>query len=188
MMTNIREKGKSVEDFPVEARTFHVRMIPIRLMQIVVHKNNIKNGDYSFFRKHQFNRNGESMNKKIFRRLPVIALVFAAMMGLHLNSVSAADLSGEWKITINFLFGTGQHSAVIKQNSDELSGVYKGEFKEGTLRGKIDGNRIEFTGFLHHEASSMVFHYTGTVSGNAMSGTVEMGEYWSATWKAVKTP
>ncbi len=122
--------------------------------------------------------------RKIGRAFSLILL--AILLPGFFTSAAAADVSGEWKISLDFLFGDAEHIAVFEQNGDELSGIYKGEFKEGRLRGRMNGNTIEFTGFLKHEASSLSYHYTGTVSGNTMTGTVEMGEYWSASWKAVK--
>ena len=89
-----------------------------------------------------------------------------------------------WSITITFVAGTGNHTAIFEQEGEKLTGVYKGEFKEGNLSGKILGNTIDFTGYIKHEATSVSFHYTGTIDGNVMKGTVDMGEYWSATWTA----
>ena len=116
--------------------------------------------------------------------LVIVLLVFS----LSADGVSAEtpDVSGEWIISIEFLYGNAQHTAVIRQNGAELSGEYSGAFKKGILKGEIKADEVEFTGYLRHEASSMVYRYTGTVSGNSMSGTVDMGEYWTAKWKAEK--
>ena len=97
---------------------------------------------------------------------------------------SPAKIAGTWSITITFVAGTGHHTAIIEQSGEKLSGTYKGEFKEGTLRGTVKGNSIDFTGFLKHQATGLRFHYTGTIDGDTMKGTVDMGEYWTATWTA----
>ena len=94
------------------------------------------------------------------------------------------DVSGEWVITIKFIYGVGHHTAIIHQKTDSLSGIYKGEFNEGTLRGTIQGEHIDFTGYLKHEASRLRFHYTGIIMDDQMEGLVDMGEYWSGTWVA----
>ena len=95
-----------------------------------------------------------------------------------------ADVTGTWLITIKFVAGEGQHSAVITQKDSTLTGVYKGEFKEGTLRGRVKGNTIDFTGYLKHQAMGVRFSYKGSIEGNTMKGTVDMGEYWTATFTA----
>ena len=94
------------------------------------------------------------------------------------------DVAGEWAITINFIYGVGEHTAIIEQNADTLSGTYKGEIIEGTLRGSVKGENIDFTGSIRHEASGLRYHYTGVVRNDQMEGTVDMGEYWSGTWIA----
>jgi len=94
------------------------------------------------------------------------------------------NIKGEWSIILTFVAGKAHHTVIIDQDGERLSGIYKGEFKEGPLRGTIKGNTIDFTGFLKHEATGVSFHYSGTISGTTMQGTVDMGEYWTATWTA----
>ena len=95
-----------------------------------------------------------------------------------------ADVAGTWSITIRFIAGEGHHTAVITQKDSTLAGVYKGEFKEGTLRGTFKGDTIDFTGYLRHEATVVSFRYKGSIDGDTMKGTVDMGEYWTATFTA----
>jgi hypothetical protein len=104
--------------------------------------------------------------------------------GLSQGGVDPAQVGGTWLITIKFISGTGNHTAVIEQEGETLSGVYKGAFLEGTLKGEVKGNSIDFTGSLKHEATPLRFHYTGTVEESVMTGKVDMGEYWTATWTA----
>ena len=95
-----------------------------------------------------------------------------------------ADVAGTWSITITFIAGEGHHTAVITQKDSTLAGVYKGEFKEGTLRGRVSGNAVDFTGYLKHEATGLRFRYKGNIDGDTIKGTVDMGEYWTATFSA----
>ena len=95
-----------------------------------------------------------------------------------------AQVAGKWLITLQFVAGEGHHTAIIEQKDGDLGGVYKGEFKEGSLRGSVKGNTVDFTGWLKHEATGLSFHYTGSIDGDTMKGTVDMGEYWSATFTA----
>ena len=114
----------------------------------------------------------------------VLILAFLINTGVSRAQEKMLDITGEWNITIKFVYGTGRHTAIIQQKADSLSGIYKGEFEEGTLRGIIQGEEIDFTGYIKHEASKLHFHYTGTVYDDHMEGAVDMGEYWSGTWTA----
>ena len=99
---------------------------------------------------------------------------------------SPVNVEGTWSITLTFIAGEGHHTAIFEQQNGKLTGVYKGEYKEGTLRGTVEDNTIDFTGYLKHEATGLRFQYTGTVEGDTMEGEVDMGEYWKATWTAEK--
>jgi hypothetical protein len=93
-------------------------------------------------------------------------------------------VSGTWTINLTFICGKAIHTAVIAQKDSTLTGTYKGEVKEGRLFGRVKGNAIEFTGSLRVEAQGISFRYTGTIEGDTMKGTVDMGEYWTGTWTA----
>ena len=97
------------------------------------------------------------------------------------------NVASTWKIHIKFISGETIHTAIIKQKGTELSGTYKGNYKEGTITGTVKGNDITFRTRLRHEATNISFNFMGTVQGNTMKGTVDMGEYWTAEWTAQKS-
>ncbi len=96
----------------------------------------------------------------------------------------APNAAGTWEISIAFVKGAATHTAIIAQKDSTLTGTYKGEIREGKLRGTAKGNAVDFTGALKIQANTIVFHYTGIIEGDTMKGTVEMGEFWSGTWTA----
>lgn len=100
------------------------------------------------------------------------------------QDTAPADVSGEWAITLTFVSGTGSHTAVIHQDGVRLKGQYRGEMLEGSLSGTVEGSNVIFTGRLRKESTGVSFRYTGTVKGDTMSGTVDMGEYWTADFTA----
>jgi regulator of RNase E activity RraA len=124
------------------------------------------------------------MNRRIWLCLVVIASLFAGFSGAR----DQQKVAGEWTIALKFVAGTAQHTAIFVQDGDSLSGQYKGLFKDGTLSGLVQGDRIDFSARLSHEATSIVYHYTGKIEGETMRGTVEMGEYWTAEWTAARKP
>jgi len=127
---------------------------------------------------------GDSM-KKISVAAACVCLVFLVTMQASSQS-SPANVSGEWTIELTFLMGKATHTAIIEQDGERLSGTYKGEFLEGRLNGRIEGNEISFSGRVRNESTGVTFRYSGTVDGNTMKGTVDMGEYWTADFTAEK--
>ena len=122
------------------------------------------------------------MARKILLCLVVIASLSAGFSGSRVQP----RVAGEWAIALKFVAGEARHTAIFVQNGDSLSGQYKGLFEEGTLSGLVQGDRIDFSARISHEATSIVYHYSGKIEGETMKGTVEMGEYWTAEWTAVR--
>jgi hypothetical protein len=54
------------------------------------------------------------------------------------------------------------------------------------LRGVIYGDRAQFRSHQPIQGTSLSYEFTGKVAGNRMSGEVNMGEYGSARWTAIK--
>lgn len=123
------------------------------------------------------------MYRNVFYGL-IISSMF--LCGIVFANDQPANVAGEWEITIKFIAGTAHHTADIKQEGEKLSGIYKGEFLEGAIIGTIKGTSIDFTGFLKHEATPLRFHYTGKIESDIMKGSIEMGEYWTATFTATR--
>ncbi len=97
-----------------------------------------------------------------------------------------ADLSGRWKVTINYVKGTGDQQFMLKQDGDALSGDQKGEIFSATLKGKVTADHATLMSVMHANGYQVPFVFTGVVSGNTFSGNVRMGEYGQATFTATK--
>ncbi len=97
-----------------------------------------------------------------------------------------ADLSGTWKVTLNYVKGTGHQQFLLKQDGDALSGDQKGEIFNATLKGKVTADHATLMSVMHANGYQVPFVFTGVVSGNTFSGNVRMGEYGPATFTATK--
>lgn len=96
------------------------------------------------------------------------------------------ELSGRWTITIQFLKGTAEHQMTLIQNGSELTGSYQGQYTSGEITGTVTGSQVEFFTLLKYEGSNLQYKFSGELQNGTMSGTVDLGEYWSAEWKAEK--
>jgi hypothetical protein len=96
------------------------------------------------------------------------ALTFSAV-------AHAADVAGTWKLEVQTQAGTGTPTLVLLQNGDALTGTYTGRMGESPLTGTTKDATIEFslelTGPMGGTAKVV---YTGTVDGDAMSGSMTM--------------
>jgi len=96
----------------------------------------------------------------------------------------ASNVSGEWDVAIQYIRGIGHQHFELKQDGTRLSGVQSGELYKSDLTGGMHADHIELAGDMAVPGNSIPWTFRGVVSGNSMSGTVRMGEYGSATWKA----
>jgi hypothetical protein len=92
-----------------------------------------------------------------------------------------ADVAGEWAAEVDIAGNTGTPTFVIKQDGDKLSGSYKGQFGEAELKGKVDGNDIEFSFEIQAGAEAV---YKGTLEDGKLKGTCDYAGQADGTWTA----
>lgn len=95
-----------------------------------------------------------------------------------------AKVAGQWQATLQFVRGSAEHTLVFEQQDDHLLGTHRGEFVSGDLTGSLTANQIHFRSSQKIEGQLLSYQFAGTVEGERMSGTVNLGEYGMATWTA----
>ena len=96
-----------------------------------------------------------------------------------------AAIAGQWDLRIDFVRGSTAHGLFLEQDGENLTGSHRGDLLAGDLRGRVEGSRVEFESSFRYEGTRLSYKFAGAVEGStAMSGTVELGEYGSARWKA----
>lgn len=95
-----------------------------------------------------------------------------------------ATIAGQWQATLTFSRGSAEHTLVFEQQNDHLLGTHHGEFVSGDLTGSVTANQVHFRSSQKIEGQLLSYEFAGTVDGDKMSGTVNLGEYGMATWKA----
>jgi L-seryl-tRNA(Ser) seleniumtransferase len=99
----------------------------------------------------------------------------------------AADVSGQWTVRMKFAAATATHTLHLSQKGNELGGYHQGEFMTREITGTIDGDSVRIrSAFGEQHGDSINYTFTGKLSGNEMSGALDMGEYLGATWSATR--
>ncbi|WP_130417890.1 aminotransferase class V-fold PLP-dependent enzyme [Edaphobacter modestus] len=101
-------------------------------------------------------------------------------------AATPASVEGNWAVTVHYLRGIGEQHLVIKQVGNNLTGEHHGEIYNTTLTGSIHANEIAFISVLPVTGYPLTCRFKGTVHGNQIAGTLNMGEYGEATWEAVR--
>ncbi|MEW5975437.1 MAG: hypothetical protein AB1898_06470 [Acidobacteriota bacterium] len=96
-----------------------------------------------------------------------------------------ADLTGRWDVRIQFASGTSDHTLYLKQVGNHLEGTHQGDFVARDLKGSITGNLVSLSSsYSEQHGDALNFRFSGSVSEDAMNGTLDMGEYLGARWSA----
>jgi L-seryl-tRNA(Ser) seleniumtransferase len=96
----------------------------------------------------------------------------------------AANVAGNWQVTLEFVRGRAVHKLAIEQKGDALTGKHQGDVLAGELRGFVEGKQVRLQSGLRHDTGSLDHDFRGTVAGDTMSGVVTLGEYGEARWSA----
>jgi len=96
----------------------------------------------------------------------------------------AADLSGAWQVEIQFLASKTSHALQLLQNGNRLTGSHQADFATRDISGTINGDTVTLSSSLAPRGDSIGFRFTGKLTGDTMSGALDMGEYLGATWTA----
>lgn len=97
-----------------------------------------------------------------------------------------ASVQGTWAVTVEYLRGTGEQKFVLNQKEGEVSGEHHGEIYNAPFHGTVQGDQIELHSVMPVAGNPLYCNFKGTVTGNNMAGTVNMGEYGEAKWSAVR--
>jgi hypothetical protein len=107
--------------------------------------------------------------------------VFVGLL-LATASLSAAEVTGTWKLDVVMDAGSGTATFVFKQDGEKLTGTYQGVLGKADVTGTVKGDKIEFS----FSGRGVDAHYAGKVTGDTMEGTCEYGQVGSGTFKGKK--
>jgi hypothetical protein len=97
-----------------------------------------------------------------------------------------ANVAGQWVATLTFDRGSAEHTLIFEQHGGDLVGTHQGEFVTGDLTGVVQGNQLRFRSLQKIQGQRLGYQFTGTLDGDKLSGTIDMGEYGPARWTAVR--
>jgi hypothetical protein len=116
----------------------------------------------------------------------IVSLVLSAFFMLTITSGQAqqhANVKGNWKMSVESSVGSGSPEFDLKHvDETTLTGTYKGQLGEATVKGTIKENKIH----LEFDISGNLIEYDGTVDGDNMKGSVKLGSMGEGTFTGTK--
>ena len=95
----------------------------------------------------------------------------------------SGNLSGRWDVNIEFFSSKSQHSLILEQEGNRLQGPQGRFLGEGRVR-RHRRNNVKLQSTERIPGDSIPFIFAGTLSGDAFSGPIYMGEYLNAKFTA----
>ena len=98
---------------------------------------------------------------------------------------AVADLSGRWDVHIDFAAGSSEHALHLTQRGNDILGTHQGDFQARDLSGTIAGDEVRIASSVtESHGDALSYRFSGKLSGDTMSGGLDLGEYLNATWTA----
>jgi uncharacterized pyridoxal phosphate-dependent enzyme len=105
---------------------------------------------------------------------------------LEIPQGEPANVAGIWHVKMVYSCGEGGQRFLLEQQEGVVTGVHQGEIYYGNLTGKVHAQQVSFRSVMPVGGNVIEYSFAGSVAGNSMSGTVELGEYGHAQWSATK--
>ena len=97
----------------------------------------------------------------------------------------ATDVGGTWDVTVDYAASQSHHGLQLLQRGNDITGTHRGDFITRDLVGTIDGSTVKLrSAYGEEHGDSLNYAFNGTVAGDEIAGTVDLGEYLSAKWTA----
>ena len=99
----------------------------------------------------------------------------------------AVDVTGTWDVTLTTQMGDMSATITMEQTGSEVIGEFKSEMGTANITdGQISGNDIEFCVTLPIMDQPRELVFIGTVEGDTMEGSLDLGAMGTAEWKAAR--
>jgi uncharacterized pyridoxal phosphate-dependent enzyme len=102
------------------------------------------------------------------------------------TEAAASDVSGQWDVELKFVGGSAKHAFMLEQKGNTLVGTHAGTFATRELNGTLHAQDIVLRSSYTEQGVRLNFTFTGTVASDTMGGSISLGEYGTAEWKATR--
>ena len=96
----------------------------------------------------------------------------------------SVEAGGVWEVEIDYTLAPARHQFFLEQNGADLAGRHEGDRTGGDIKGWVEGDRVSLRSRHRWEGAAFGFQFEGVARGDTMEGEVDLGEYFTANWKA----
>jgi uncharacterized pyridoxal phosphate-dependent enzyme len=96
-------------------------------------------------------------------------------------------ITGHWDLTVEFFNSTSTHTLFLEQEGNWIKGTHKSDFSIQEVMGMVEGDQVKLRSNVRIPGSGVTYLFSGTVSGDAISGSIYLGEYLNAKFTASRS-
>jgi hypothetical protein len=117
-----------------------------------------------------------------------LAAVMIASTAFAQATPASAAVAGLWNASMETPGGTSAFQLDLKVSGDTLSGTVKRARGDVALSGTVKGNVVDFSYSIDYNGNPFTLSVHATVSGDTMTGTVDLGGNGEEPFSAKRAP
>jgi hypothetical protein len=96
-------------------------------------------------------------------------------------------VDGTWKLTVNTPMGAQESTLTLKADGATLTGTQSAPSGDSgaIMDGKVNGNAVSWKASIT-KPMALTLEFSGTVNGDAISGSVKLGMFGSSTFSGTR--
>lgn len=98
------------------------------------------------------------------------------------------EINGRWDVDIDFFTSKSKHVFNLEQDDNWLQGTHQSDFSVQDMMGTIERDQVKLYSRNSMPGNHITYIFTGTISGDTMSGSIYLGEYLTAKFIAKRAP
>ncbi len=95
-------------------------------------------------------------------------------------------IDGNWNLTMQSPMGARDVKAELTSSGNAIGGNFTGAQGAAPVTGTIDGNAVKFSATVPGPMGQLELTFSGSLDGDAMSGTVQFGAFGSGSFSGKK--
>ena len=102
-------------------------------------------------------------------------------------AAAAVDIGGHWDLTVEYFTSISRQRLYLQQEGNWIEGSHQSEFSVQPIVGTVEGDVIKLRSQVSRPGDQITFTFSGRAAENFMSGSVFLGEYLTARFRATRT-
>ena len=100
---------------------------------------------------------------------------------------ASVKLGGHWDVTVEFFSSKSEHKLFMEQDGNWINGTHQSDFSLQEVVGMVEGDQVKLRSSMRAPGDNITMMFSGTVSGDTISGSIYMGEYLTAKFTAKRS-